>query len=200
MKSKTFTGQCLRWAAAALAVLLSACAAPRQAATLADITSAHLNALNTEMQAYVSSADDARKNDALRLASTRQYYQSIDDLAGSEVRAWRANPDDPKNKNKVAAFDSLQQDAMLDMAMTDSSLKQQGNAVTALEASYGQVTYDATQIPSIIANLQLLAKRSSGSTELTTFYAFSSVVIADAKSGLKASTVNPNGVAPKTIK
>ncbi len=200
MKRTIFTGHYLGWAAAAPALLLSACAAPRQAATLADITSAHLNALNIEIQAYVSSTDDARKNDALRLASTRQYYQSIDDLAISEVRAWRANPDDPKNKNKIAAFDSLQQDAVLDMATTDSSLKQQGNAVVALEASYGQVTYDATQIPSIIANLQVLAKRSSGSTELTTFYAFTSAVIADAKNGLKASTVNPNGVATKTSK
>ncbi len=179
---------------------LSGCAGSREAARLADITSAHVNTLSSEMQAFVSNANDSRKSDALRLASIRKYYQSIDDLSLSEVRAWRANPADQQSKNKIAAFESLQQDATVDMATTDSSIKQEGNAVSALEASYGQITYSPAQIQVVVANLQSLSKRSTGTARLQAFYVFSDAVLQDAKNGLNASKLNPNGVAKQAHK
>jgi hypothetical protein len=181
----------------ATALLCAACAAPRQAAQLADITSAHINTLNTQMQSYVSNANDSSKNDALLLASTQQYFQSLEDETQGEVRAWRANPGDPNNKDKIAAFDSLQQDAIADMATTDSSIKQQGNRIASMEANYGQLAYSTAQVQSIMAALQTLAKRSSNSTQVSTFYSFSDAVLQDAKNGLQASSPNPAGVVKK---
>jgi hypothetical protein len=183
----------------AVCLLLSACAAPRNAATLADIASAHLNTLNVEMRAYVAAANDSRKNDSLRLASTRQYYQSIEDTASIEVRAWRANPEDPQSKNRISAFESLQQDATADMATTASSLRQQGNVILALESSYGQLTYSPTQLQAIVADLQSLSKRASDTTEVQVLASFSSSVLTDVKSGLNSSSLNPNGVSKQKL-
>lgn len=181
------------------AVLVSGCAASRDAAHLADITSAHVNGLNTELQAYVASANDSRKTDAVRLAATQQYFRSLEDESLAEVRAWRANPADARNKDKISAFESLQTDATADMSVTDSSLRQEGNVATALETRYGSVTYSPTQLQSIVADLQQLSQRANSKTQLQALYTFSSAVLQDAKNGLKAKDLNPNGLDTQPI-
>jgi hypothetical protein len=187
----------LRALALSCLLLCTACATPQQAARLADLTSAHVNSLNTELQAYVSDANASRKNDALLLAADQQYFQSLKDEAAGEVRAWRADPGNTHNKDKVSAFESLQQDATADMSQTDSSLQQQANRITAMEANYGTLTYSPIQMQSIITALQTLSKRASATSQISTFKTFSKTVLDDTRNGLEAASPNPNGVGVK---
>lgn len=179
-------------------LLTTACTAEKDASRLAAITSAHLQSLNGQMQQYVATTNDSRKNDALRLASLQTYYRSIDDIALSQVRAWKAYPEDPGNKNKVAAFDALQSDAQSDLANSESDLQQKNDALATLEASYGQLTYNPSTITGIITQLQALSKGSTAVPQIELLYTFSSEVLRDAKTGLATSQLNPNGVAAGT--
>lgn len=179
-------------------VTFTGCATPRDAARLADLTSAQVNAVNAQMRDFVAQANESRINDAQRIAATRLYFQTVENTALLEVQAWKDNPNDPSSKAKVAAFDSLQQDASKDMATVDTGATQFTNLEAALQSGYGQLTYSPSELNSVISNLETISKRATNSGQLSALRSFSQSVISTAKSALSAAQLNSNGVSKNT--
>jgi hypothetical protein len=168
------------------------CAAPRQAAQLATLTSGHVNTLNADLKEYVDAVNASRKSDAQRVASAQTRWDQDNTYVQRFVTEWEID----KTTSLSNAFAALQKQSSSEMAITDSYIKRQSEATTQLQDAYGQLSYTPAQLQSVISALQSLANRDGGKAQLSALKDFASTTLADAKKDLNAAKPATKGIAP----
>ncbi len=176
----------------AMTWMVIGCAAPRQAAQLATLTSGHVNTLNAELKEYVDAVNASRKSDAQRVASAQTRWDQDNTYVQRFVTEWEID----KTGSLSNAFAALQKQSTSEMAITDSYSKRQSEAATQLQAAYGQLSYTPAQLQGVISALQSLADRDGGKAQLSALKDFASTTLADAKKDLNAAKPATNGIAP----
>jgi hypothetical protein len=171
---------------------ITGCSAPKLAAELATVTSGHVSTLNGELKQYADSANAARQRDAQRIAAAQGRWDQDNSYNQRFLTEWQID----RKSLFSSAFEALQKQSDAEMAITDSYLKRQNDAATELTKTYGQLSYNPSQLQGVIAALQPLIARPDTKQQIEAIRDFASTTVADAKKELTASQPVPKVGAP----